>query len=516
MGCRIVASVMPAHRAELEAAARAAAASGDADLLEVRCDRAGDEYADWLGLLTALPLPAIVTLRPRAHGGEFAGDEAERTRRLAAAARIAAWVDVEAGSAAAAAPNAGVARRIVSHHDWSATPRDLDALADELRALHPDALLKLVVTPRDLDDVARCATTQRRLAAAGIDASCFALGELGAPTRLLAGKLGAALVYGALDGHAPTAPGQPSVATLARLHRVREQTPAWAAAAVVGDPIAHSLSPLLHSQLYRADSLARAFVPMRAPDLAAALRLCDALGIGGVSVTLPHKQTATRLASGPVHGERWPPLGGATNTLVRGAAGWHAANSDAIGFAAALAAAPPAMLAALTPLRTALLLGAGGAARTALVVLRERGVRVTIAARRPAAARALADEAGRERGLAPVIDTVDWERRGSIPHQLLVNATPIGMAPASDESPFPAAAFRPDSVVLDLVYRPRRTRLLREAEQAGAIALDGVTMFVAQALAQHRHFTGQDASPAAANRARAAVDEALDATNAAN
>jgi 3-dehydroquinate dehydratase/shikimate dehydrogenase len=508
-GCALVASVSPRDEAELLAAADRAVRDG-ADLLEVRCDRAGDAFDRWLALLPAVRLPVIVTVRSRAHGGEFDGDESERVRRLSEASRFAAWIDVEAGSAAAGARFEGGGRRIVSLHDWDGTPADLDARADRLRADHPDAVLKLACLARDLDDVARVATTQRRLSAAGIRSACFSLGELGLPTRLLAGRLGAALAYGAIEGHAPTAPGQPFLTELALLHRVREQAPSWSIGAVVGDPIAHSLSPLLHSTLARAEDLERAFVPLRAPDLPSALHAADALGITALSVTLPHKETATRLAAGPLPGEPWPPPGGATNTLMRATDGWRAANTDAVGFAAALDAAPAE---AVARVRSALLLGAGGVARTAAAVLIARGIAVTIAARRRDAAQALT--AALRRGgdaAAATLTVVPWEQRDRVAAELIVNATPLGMAPAIASSPFPPAALRPGALILDLVYRPRKTQLLRDAERAGAIALDGVTMFLAQAFAQHRRFAGRDPSPHATAAARASVEAALDRT----
>ncbi|MBM4014654.1 MAG: type I 3-dehydroquinate dehydratase [Planctomycetes bacterium] len=500
MACRIVASVRPAGCEELLAAAVRARADG-ADLLELRADAAGAEFDRWLECVPRLPLPTIVTVRPRTHGGEFSGPEAERLRSLARATRVAAWIDVEAETAAENAAFPGRARRIVSHHDWNGTPDDLEPRLAALVARHPDAVVKLAATARSLEDVTRIVRAQRRAATAGASVACFALGEIGSPTRHLAGCLGATLVYGAIAGHEPTAPGQVDVATLAQVDRVGLQTTEWSAAAVIGDPIGHSLSPRLHGRLYAIDRLPRALVPIRAADLAAALRLCDALGITGAAITLPHKEAATALAVGPIPGSPWPPSGGATNTLIRAADGWRAANSDVIGLAAAIDAAPAA---ALARVRHALLLGAGGAARSALFVLRQRGIAVTVTARRAAAAAALAGEFGAA--------TAPWAARADVGHDLLINATPVGMAPRVDDSPFPAAALRRATLVLDLVYRPRRTRLLQDAAAAGALPLEGVTMFVAQALAQHACFTGRAASPAAAAAARAEIEAALAVT----
>ncbi len=492
MSCAIVASVMPRDLAELTAAA--AAAVGDADLLELRADLAGDAFANWLALLPRLPLPTIVTIRARADGGAFAGDEGERARRLVAASSVAAWIDLEANGPLADAP-LGPAQRIVSHHEWRAPPHDLEAMAAALVARRRDAVVKLAITPRDLVDVARIARLQRSLAEQGARVACFAMGELGAPTRLLAGKLGAAFVYGSLAGYAATAPGQPTVTELARLHRLREQHPTMAAAAVIGDPIAHSASPTLHHALYRAAGVVRGFVPMRAPDLASALDLCDALGVTAAAITLPHKETAARSAIGALPGEPWPPFAGSANTLMRTVEGWRAGNSDVAGFRAALRHGWPS---SRPPPQRALVLGAGGVARTAVVELREARVEVTVCARTFARAAALAAEFG--------ATAVAWEQRADVARDLIVQATPLGMAPRIDETPLPATAIRADDVLFELIYRPRRTRLLEEASARGAATIEGLEMFVEQALVQHLHFTGARGDAAVA---RAAVIEEL-------
>jgi len=496
MSVAVVASLAPAGEVELRAAA--AIAAPDADLLELRLDRVDrDDFDLFLALLPELPLPAIVTVRRREEGGQFEGSEAERGAWLAAAAQRAAWIDVEARSELAAR-QLGPARRIVSWHDFAAPPPDPLALARELAARHPDATIKLAANARDLADVASLARAQRACADAGLKVALFGLGELALPTRLLAGKLGAALVYGSITGHEPTAPGQPTVALLSRLHRVRRQSRATVACAVVGDPIGHSLSPLLHSTLARVDALDRAFVPLRAPTLAGALDACDALQVDGCSVTLPHKEAAARIAAGALPGEPWPSPSGAVNTLVRAPEGWRAANTDRIGLQAALATVAPARLATL---RRALLLGAGGVAATAVAALRERGLAVTIASRTRARADALAARFG--------VLSIAWDERATAARDLIVNATPLGMAPAVDATPFPAAALRANDLVFDLVYRPRVTRLLRDASDAGATTLDGVEMFLQQALAQHERFAGRPASPAAVAAARAVLAEAL-------
>jgi shikimate dehydrogenase len=166
--------------------------------------------------------------------------------------------------------------------------------------------------------------------------------------------------------------------------------------------------------------------------------------------------------------------------LKREGARWLAANTDRVGFLAALEKAAPELLARG---RSALVLGAGGVARTAVATLREHGLDVTIASRTDARASALAKSFGAA--------TTSWDELDATRFDLVVNATPVGMQPDVERSPLPDGALRAGQVVFDLVYRPRETRLLAQARRAGARAIDGLGMFLAQALAQFSIFTGR-------------------------
>jgi 3-dehydroquinate dehydratase/shikimate dehydrogenase len=479
----IVASVMPQDGAELRRLEERW--RGHADLVEVRADRwrgSGEELA---AALARLDRPAIATVRPQWEGGAFAGSEAERAALLEAAARTATYVDVELRSSFLRTPFAR-ARRIISLHDFEGTPGDLERAVAELRGAGADAaFVKLAATPLSLGDVARIAGLQRAHAGSTPPLVAIAMGERGLPARLLAGRLGAPLAWGRVAESAPTGPGQPDVADLSTLYRVGQQRPSTAVCAIAGSPIGHSLSPRLHNRLYRHHGLDRVFVPLLADRLEEALALARDLGIDGLSVTLPFKEDAARAASGPVPGFPHPAPEGAVNTLVRRDSGWLAANTDRIGFLAALERGAPD---ALTAGRKALVLGAGGAARTAAAALGERGLAVSVTSRTFARAAAVA------RALGAAALPLHAARPAAF--DLVVNATPAGMHPSSEESPLPDGALRPGQVVFDLVYRPRRTRLLRQAEAAGARALGGFEMFLAQALAQFRIFTGAAADEA--------------------
>jgi shikimate dehydrogenase len=162
------------------------------------------------------------------------------------------------------------------------------------------------------------------------------------------------------------------------------------------------------------------------------------------------------------------------NTLTRtGPANWSGDNTDCAGFLAALALVPESGRE-----RTAAILGAGGAARAAVCALLLRGYNVTVFNRTEARAAALANELG--------CSAQPWAKRLHTPVEVIVNCTAIGMAPAENESPLPAAALRskPPATVIDAVYNPAETRLLREARQHGCHIVSGTEVFLAQAAAQ--------------------------------
>jgi shikimate dehydrogenase len=211
-----------------------------------------------------------------------------------------------------------------------------------------------------------------------------------------------------------------------------------------------------------------------------------ALGIRGLGVSMPYKQAVIPLidALDPVAARI-----GAANTLVNDGGRITGHNTDWIGAVRALEE--------VTPLRDkrALLLGAGGAARAIAFGLRERGASVLIANRDRGKAERLADEVG---AAAAALD--DEAFAGG--QDILVNATSLGMADVDPRSPVPHAALRPGLVVMDIVFKPVTTELIRAARQRGAAAIHGGRMLLHQAAEQFRLYTGRDAP-------LEAMDEAL-------
>lgn len=254
-------------------------------------------------------------------------------------------------------------------------------------------------------------------------------------------------------------------------------------AGVIGSPVAHSRSPKLHHHWLQQHGLSGHYVPLdiAGEDLAAALRMLPKLGFVGVNVTIPHKQAALRLADETTDRARRI---GAVNTLTfRRDGGVHADNTDGAGFIENLRQNAPEWQ---PDAGTALVLGAGGAARAVVVALLDAGVPdLVIANRTRARAEALQAQAG-----GPV-RVVDWACAGDalVAARTVVNTTSLGMT-GNPELRLPLDGLRTDALVTDLVYAPLQTGLLRAARDMGCTTVDGLGMLLHQAVPAFEHWFG--------------------------
>ena len=258
---------------------------------------------------------------------------------------------------------------------------------------------------------------------------------------------------------------------------------------VIGDPIEHTMSPAMHNAASRALGLDMVYVAfhVRAEDLRQAIDGMRGLAIRGLNVTIPHKVAVMALL------DSLDPLAervGAVNTVVNNDGRLTGYNTDASGFIQPL-------LQRGTELdgRNAVVLGAGGAARAICFALAEHGTPLTILNRREEIhwAVSLADRVSRHVPAAAAELNEENARRALANAFILVNATSVGMSPRADAIPIPASLLRPDLVVYDVVYNPVKTRLLREAEQAGAQTIRGLEMLAWQGALSFRLWTGADA-----------------------
>ena len=255
-------------------------------------------------------------------------------------------------------------------------------------------------------------------------------------------------------------------------------------AGVIGTPIAHSKSPLLHRHWLDTYALPGFYIPMDvAPqDLEGVLRTLPQMGFVGVNVTIPHKELALRIADQVTDRAT---LIGAANTLTFGKDGKiHADNTDGYGFIENLKAGAPDWQPDAGP---AAVLGAGGAARAIIVALLDAGVPEIVLSNRT---RARADKLQSDFGNRVMV--VDWVQAGNILEgcALVVNTSSLGMV-GQPEMRLPLEGLKPETVVTDLVYTPLKTRLLEAAEEKGCTTVDGLGMLLHQGVPGFERWFGR-------------------------
>ena len=462
------------------------------DLVELRVDLL--HHSQWGGVArfaSECPLPAMCTVRRTRDGGHWVATEAVRRRLLSAAAHAAfRYLDLESDLPSGSVPLPRRGPRIVrSLHDTAATPQHLPAL---LRALPRNGrdIPKLAVTPLGCADLTRIVSAAQSAPGPHI---VIGMGEYGVPTRLLAAKLGAWLTFTS-TGARSAAPGHLDPATMQRRYRfdgIRASTPVYG---LIGNPVAHSRSPEIHNRGLAAAGLAAVYVPFLVDEVDRFLDLAAALGVRGLSVTIPHKEAVMALLQ---RADRSVSGAGACNTLVRERCGWTGYNTDVSGFMA-----PLRELLAAGRIRRATVIGAGGAARAIVWALREARVGVLIANRTLPRAQSLAAEMEAQ---AVALAAPDLVQRIAAYSDLIVQSTSVGMerhgaaaAPAPAPDPIAHVPLAGHEIVYDIVYAPPETPLLQRARAAGCAVIFGREMLLGQAYAQFQLFTGEQYPPSPA------------------
>ena len=257
--------------------------------------------------------------------------------------------------------------------------------------------------------------------------------------------------------------------------------------AVFGDPVEHSLSPVMHNAAYKALGMDCEYHKFRVTldDLEGAIKGARAMGFGGLNLTIPLKEKAL----GIVEPDTMAQAIGAVNTIefsddtIAGITGIVGHNTDGIGAVKALAASGVDI-----PGSRVLILGAGGAARAVAYQLAKDGARVTIANRTLGKAQELA---GNVRSVGDANGTGLEELPGlTADADIIINTTSVGMHPDTDRTLVTADMMHAGQVIFDIVYSPLNTRLLLEAKKAGAVTIDGIRMLVLQGAESFRIWTG--------------------------
>jgi 3-dehydroquinate dehydratase/shikimate dehydrogenase len=463
-----------------------ALAKRGAELVELRLDWLS-HLPDLSRILDDRPTPVVVTIRRGTDKGLWKGNEDQRQALLRQAiVKGIDYVDLEEDTAVKIR-RYGKTKRIISHHNFEETPHDLDVIHNRLCKLDPDIVKIVTMANTPADSIRMLKLVQ----SATVPTVGFCMGEFGIFSRILCGKFGSPFTYATFNKDRVMAPGQLSFDDMKKIYHFDEIDKNTEIYGVLGDPVAHSMSPQIHNLAFKALGLNKVYVPLRVPkeQLKFTLDLFKSVGVKGYSVTIPHKEAIvarTQNFDGPVSQI------GAANTLYTDPEGtWWAANSDyeaalqSLALAGVDEANPNPSPEQFLQGKKVLMLGCGGVARAIGMGVVNSGAILTVCNRTHARAVELSAHLGCQQ--------VTWENRGAQFADVLINCTSVGMHPDLDSSPFAENWLREGMIVFDTIYNPEQTLLLKQAKLRGCKTVTGSEMFVRQAAVQFQKFAGQQA-----------------------
>ena len=455
-------------------------ASEWADIVELRLDCLNKNPSNISELLSNLSRPVILTFRPSEEGGyrSLTRDERLAFWKTEAPGADDVWWDLESDLANELSPD--WSRKIVSHHDFSGVPTNLDQIYERL-ADTPARVLKIAVQANEIVDCIPIFKLIDRARSEGREIIAIAMGDAGIPLRIIGPSRGAFLTYGALDDDSATAPGQVNAHKLRSLYHIDKIDSETMVCGLVGLPVMHSVSPHIHNAAFVSEGVNGVYLPFEVTDIHSFLKRMVHprtrelnWNLRGLSITAPHKQAVMDYLDWiePDANEI-----GAVNTIVIENDRLLGYNTDAAGLVEPLLT----RLGSLTGKNVAVI-GAGGAARAAIWALQQQKAQVTLFARDLVKA-ALLNVPCQSLSSASFSD-----------YDVVINATPLGSGAHIDQTPATQQQLSGARYVYDLVYNPIETRLLREADEAGCETLGGLEMLVAQAKIQFELWTGKKPS----------------------
>jgi 3-dehydroquinate dehydratase/shikimate dehydrogenase len=467
------------------------AALAESQFLEFRLDsvdnpaRAIAPIAEFLA--AHKEVAAIATCRRQAFGGGFSGSLPQELNVLKAAAHAGfALVDLEIESAEeASAPDLEALRDIcaetgaallISFHDFKKSI-DPETIFTRIQRFSPD-FIKIVPTARSLTDSLNLLRwIEQRSGEAQLVG--IAMGEAGIVSRILSLRAGSAFTFAASSEGSETAPGQMTARTLKDLYRIDQLDQATRIYGVAGNPVSHSLSPLMQNSAFHRERVNAVYLPLKTESVDDLLTLVRQLPLSGLSVTMPLKQQVLPFLANidPLTAKL-----GACNTIRMGADGkLYGFNTDVAGIVRPLEKRLHLKGARI------LVLGAGGAARAAVYGLVEKGAQVAVWSRKESAAKELAASAG--------AITITRKQIAENQFDVLINATPCGMTGNAHPLPLENNEWKA-RLVFDLVYNPLDTPLLQAARARNIPTIQGYEMFVHQGARQFELWTGKPAPEA--------------------
>ena len=420
-------------------------------------------------------IPVILTLRRVSDGGKCTLQEKARRSLLIETMKNGgfSYVDIEddvkKSDVEEAAHSLGM-KVIRSYHDFEGVPADIFSRVHSLASRGDVA--KIAVTPHSTADVMTLFRINEELKS--VPKIIIGMGEWGVATRILYKKMGSILTFGS-NGKA-VAPGMISARELKYLYRADKLNENTGIYGIVGNPVMHSLSPQIHNPGFQRINYNAVYVPFLSDSIRSFLTLAEMLRMRGFSVTVPFKVDVVKYLGNITREVKQI---GSCNTVVRVPNMWKGTNTDYYGFIH-----PIEKEIDDGKIKSALVIGAGGAAKAIVWALKMRNVRVMIVNR----TKSKADELARLYGVGS--DSLDNISRYEGKVDLVVQATNMGLHPYEDVNPASSFHFSGKEIAYDIVYKPKYTKFLLAAEKAGCALKFGWDMLMEQGKLQFESFTG--------------------------
>ena len=446
------------------------------DICELRLDLlSSSEVPKAADFPSMVDIPVILTLRRVSDGGKCTLQEKARRSLLIETMKNGgfSYVDIEddvkKSDVEEAAHSLGM-KVIRSYHDFDGVPADIFSRVHSLASRGDVA--KIAVTPHNTADVMTLFRINEELK--DVPKIIIGMGEWGVATRILYKKMGSILTFGS-NGKA-VAPGMISARELKLLYRADQLNDNTGIYGIVGNPVMHSLSPQIHNPGFHKIHYNAVYVPFLSESIRSFLTLAEMLRMRGFSVTVPFKVDVVKYLGNITREVKQI---GSCNTVVRVPNMWKGTNTDYYGFIH-----PIEKEIDDDRIKSALVIGAGGAAKAIVWALKMRNVKVMIVNR----TKSKADELARLYGVGS--DSLDNISRYEGKVDLVVQATNMGLHPYEDVNPAENFHFSGKEIAYDIVYKPKYTKFLLAAEKAGCSLKFGWDMLMEQGKLQFESFTG--------------------------
>ena len=454
---------------------------GQAKLVELRFDLL---HHSQLTAVRQFPkecnLPVIFTIRRYKDGGGWTYSEKERWKFLQIAAESSyEYIDIEADLPENIINISDSGPKIIrSYHDYKGTPHSLSFLLVSLPK-KSNEIAKLAVATKSITDVEKIFDAIKRFKQKKI---IIGMGEYGICTRVLPSVFDSFLTF-CSSGKKIAAPGHVDIVNMIDQYRVDHYMLNQPIYGIIGNPLSHSISPLIHNRGLKGAGLSGMYIPFKVDKLASFLTLASKLRVAGLSVTVPYKESIISMLN---FSDEIVSTVKSCNTLINRNGYWHGYNTDVEGFLWPLREKK-----LLHRIKKATVIGSGGAARAVVWGLREIGIEVLIVNRTIERAKSLSLEMDcRFTGL----DSECLEEKIRNFDDLIVQSTVAGLSSSSNEEldPIRKIPLKGHEIIYDIVASPLITPLIKRAKNQGCIVIYGIEMLLAQAYVQFRLMTSRD------------------------